>query len=300
MSIKILEKNVCHAYGDVGLAWVQSLPLIINKLAAHWSLTQIEAVKNMSWHYVAYATQHNHGPVVLKISCQLDTVHHELCALKHFDGQGCIKLIDYNEEYHGILLERAMPGTSLKENDNVAAETTILTYAQIVKTLASQNRHVQHYEHMRTWCDAIDKINDDRINPLFVAKAKQIKSSLLNSVKNEYLCHGDLHLDNIIKQVHHWVAIDPKGIIGEMAFEASAFDLLDNHELNDASDIELKIINRVTLLANHLDIEVDRLLSWIFLRMMISAQWFVEDKGDPSRMLKLAQYVYNLLGSSGK
>lgn len=126
-------------------------------------------------------------------------------------------------------------------------------------------------------------------------KAKQLKLNLLNSLKNEYLCHGDLHLENIIQNRNEWLAIDPKGIIGEMAFEAAAFDLLSNDELSDSSTTELKIVNRVKQLSTALDIDPNRLLQWIFLRIIISAQWFVEDNGDPSRVLKLAQHVYPLL-----
>lgn len=73
------------------------------------------------------------------------------------------------------------------------------------------------------------------ISDHFVNKAKQLKSKLFDSVKHEYLCHGDLHLEKIILNKNEWLAIDPKGIIGEMAFEASAFDLLSNDELKDSS-----------------------------------------------------------------
>lgn len=47
---------------------------------------------------------------------------------------------------------------------------------------------------------------------------------MLGSAENEYFCHGDLHLDNVIYQGKRCLAIGPKGIMGEMAFEAAAFD----------------------------------------------------------------------------
>jgi streptomycin 6-kinase len=144
-------------------------------------------------------------------------------------------------------------------------------------------------------CKTIDRITDPRIDKRFVAKASELKSALLDSVDHEYLCHGDLHLENIIKQNSNWVAIDPKGIIGEMAFEAAAFDLIRNDEMEDVSTIPDKILDRATKLSVTLDLNVDRLLSWIFLRIIISAQWFVEDNGDPSLMLALAKHVYILI-----
>lgn len=286
--------NIENTFGEPGLQWLHSLPLIINKLSAYWSLTNIIPVNNMNWNYVAYAIQNNQN-VVLKISCDQSIIESEYHALKHFNGHGAIKLIDYHVEHQALLLERAIPGNSLKENYPLNIDETILAYTNVVKAIASQKSNDYSHVHMSHWCEAIDKIEDDRIKKSFVNKAKQLKSSLLNSVKQEYLCHGDLHLENIIQNKNQWLAIDPKGIVGEMAFEAAAFDLLDNSELNDSSHIESKIIYRVTQLANALDIDFNRLLSWIYLRIIISAQWFIEDKGDPKRVLKLAEHVFPLL-----
>ncbi len=113
----------------------------------------------------------------------------------------------------------------------------------------------------------------------------------------DYLCHGDLHLENIIQQGSNWVVIDPKGIIGEMAFEAAAFDLISQEEMRDLSALPAKIVHRVQLLSHALDIDYNRLLYWTFLRVIISAQWFIEDNGDPSQMLILANCIYPLIPS---
>ncbi len=105
--------------------------------------------------------------------------------------------------------------------------------------------------HMSTWCKAIDRISDPRIASRLIDKAHALKLMLLSTVKKEYLCHADLHLENIIQQGDSWVVIDPKGIIGEMVFEAAAFDLLNTED----------IITHVTLLADALQLEFNRLLA---------------------------------------
>lgn len=51
---------------------------------------------------------------------------------------------------------------------------------------------------------------------------------------------------------------------------------------------------RINLLANNLGIDKNRLLAWIFLRTIISAQCFIEDGGDPNEKLNLASYLYPL------
>ena len=291
----MLEKNIKNAFGDKGMSWLHSLPCLIEKLSRYWSLTNIEPANNMNWNYVAYATQYQKTKVVLKMSCDPALISSEYRALRHFDGHGAIKLFDYSEEFHAILLEHALPGCSLKENGPAQITETIYSYSQVVKSISLLNLPSSSFPHVSTWLAAVDHIRDERIDKRHVEKAKQLKSHLLKSLQEEYLCHGDLHLENIIQNRNDWLAIDPKEIIGEIAFEAAAFDLLSDDERNDTQTSQSKIVDRVRQLSNALNIDNDRLLSWIFLRMMLSAQWFVEDKGNPSRMLQLADYVYPLL-----
>lgn len=293
--MNVFEKNITNAFGDRGSAWLQSLPAIIKKLAKHWSLDSIQPVKNMSWNYVAYAEQNHIDQVILKISCDQKVMQDELRALKHFNGHGAIKVIDAFPDDNAMLLERAIPGSLLKEQHSLNMEDTIKIYADVVHAIASQPLYNGVYTHVSDWCKAIDNIQDARISAHLMSKAAQLKSTLLHSVKREYLCHGDLHLENIIQHGSNWLSIDPKGIIGEMAFEAAAFDLLDQNEMKDASTISIKVIERVNQLSKRLDIEFDRLMSWVYLRIMLSAQWFIEDNGDPSHMINLAQHVYPLL-----
>jgi streptomycin 6-kinase len=257
MNISVLEKNVLNAFGATGSKWISALPVIIEKLSDYWSLTNIDPAKNMNWNYVAYAIQNNQDQAVLKISCDQAMINNEYHALKHFNGHGAIKVIDRHEEYQAILLQQAIPGDSLKKNHPVEAEKIIALYTKVVNAIASQKLSNSTYVHMNTWCDSVDHIQDKRIDKRFVDKAKQLKLYLLTSVRDEYLCHGDLHLENIIQNGNDWLVIDPKGIIGEMAFEAAAFDLLSDNEMNDASTIESKLINRVNQLSTHLDIDFE-------------------------------------------
>lgn len=103
-----------------------------------------------------------------------------------------------------------------------------------------------------------------------------------------------LEPQNIIKHKNCWLAIDPKGIIGEMAFEAAAFDLLNKDE-EDSTEAANLLKSRIQLLATSLKISTVRLTAWIFLKIMLSIQWFIEDQGDPTRMLNAAHSIYPLL-----
>ena len=294
--MKTLEKNIKNMLGEDGKKWLDSLPNLVEKLSHYWSLTHIKPVKNMNWNFVALAIQKNTDLVVLKISFDKQLIQNEYKTLKHFNGHGAIKVLDINKDDHALLLEQAVPGRLLKEFYPSQINETLHIYGQLVKVLSKTKLAHKSYTHVSQWCKAIDGITDQRIDTRYVIKAKELKSALLNSAQYEYLCHGDLHLENILQQGSHWLAIDPKGIIGEMAFEAAAFDLISQEEMQDTSTITTKIIDRVTTLSTVLGLDFHRLLSWIFLRMIISAQWFVEDHGDTGDMLNRAAYIYPLLG----
>lgn len=289
-----LEKNITQLHKEKGSQWLANLPNIINHLAEKWSLTEINPVSNMSWHYVALAKQHNQKNVVLKIGCDEKVSQDEYRILEYFNGQGAIALLDYDADHLALLLERAAPGDLLISIHN-DIENTIRIYADTINTLLHRSEIPAGFTHVSHWCKAIDGINDVRINKEFVDLALHLRSFLLNPIYDERVCHGDLHCENVIHHQDQWIVIDPKGIIGEVAFEAAAFDLLSNDELKNTGDIAELILFRTKLLSDVLHIEQTRLLYWIFLRTVISAQWFVEDGGDPSKMLLIAKHLYHLI-----
>ena len=257
----------------------------------------------MSWNYVALAIQKKSLPVVLKISCDKQIIQDEYMALLHFNGHSSIKVINFNLEYNALLLQQAIPGYCLKEHHPGKLSDTIKIYSEIVQVLSSQKGYDNSTMHVSTWCNAIDGIADSRIEKCLVDKVIQLRSVLLNTAQGEYLCHGDLHLENIVQNGSHWLAIDPKGVLGEMAFEAAAFDLLSQNELQDSKTVTSKITDRVEKLSITLGIDFNRLLAWIFLRTIISAQCFIEDNGEPSETLAserltLAKHVYPILMTS--
>lgn len=297
--IVTLKKKIINLLGSKGKTWLNNLPVMIEKLSMIWSLTDITPVNNMSWNYVATARMNNKNLVVLKISSDPQLIADEYQTLQYWQGHGAIRVIDYHSVYHAVLLERAMPGTSLKEYNTENSEKTIEIYADVVKKIADKPLPKdQHYKHVSDWLKALDRITDLRIKPDFVACARALRLQLLKTTTHEYLCHGDLHLDNIIQQDFHWLAIDPKGIIGEMAFEAAAFDLIDQNKTSKHSDIQALILEQITSLAQYLSLDRKRLLAWVFLKIILSAQWHIEDNGDPSNMLAMAEYVYPLLTST--
>jgi streptomycin 6-kinase len=92
--------------------------------------------------------------------------------------------------------------------------------------------------------------------------------------------HGDLHHDNILSAEADWLAIDPKGVIGEPAYEVGAL-------LRNPGDLPLEqpiafTLRRVDQLAERLSLNRDRLLAWADAQLVLSCVWLVEDHGPDS------------------
>lgn len=170
-----LEKNITSLHKEKGFQWLADLPNIINYLAAKWSLTDINPVGNMSWHYVAFAKQQNQKPVVLKIGCDEKVSQDEYRALHYFDGQGAIQVLDYDADYSALLLACAIPGDLLTSTQN-NIKNTIHIYADTVNTLLHRSAIPAGFTHVSHWCCALDRINDSRISKQKVDLAMQLRT----------------------------------------------------------------------------------------------------------------------------
>jgi len=103
-------------------------------------------------------------------------------------------------------------------------------------------------------------------------------ADLLDSMAAPVLLHGDLHHENILRaQRQPWLAIDPKGLAGEPAYEVGAhLRNLPAHLLAQPQP-ERFIARRADILAEELGLDRDRLLGWGLAQAVLSAWWCIED-----------------------
>jgi streptomycin 6-kinase len=172
---------------------------------------------------------------------------------------------------------------------------TLTNYAAVVETLSKVPPSEENiFPHAHHWFESIELLKDPRIPEGWIEKAKALKKFLRESPEREYLCHGDLHFENVLSHGNRFVSIDPKGIIGEIAFEASAFDLFSPEELGNSETLSKIGLDRIQKLSDLLQLKPERLLAWIFLRILLSIQWSLEDRGDPGRMIRIGKLVFPL------
>lgn len=288
-----LEKKNINLFGERGKQWIENLPKITESLSKKWQLTDIVPVGNMSWNYVAKAHCEVHGPVCIKVSIDENLIADEIKALEYFNGFGMIKLIDHDTELQALLLYQAIPGKSLKDLYQSNKEEPIEIYASVIGSLLSAPKaKINTKKHVNDWLKAFDRVPKGKLPKNIIFKAKMLSKEMLDQPHDEFLLHGDLHMNNIISDQNEWIAIDPKGIIGPKEFEIACFDFITKDELSSADNIPELFDARAAKLSDLLKIDHSMLKNWVFIRLVLGACWMIEDNGKADVFLNQVQAIF--------
>lgn len=280
------QSNIINIYGEKGKAWLDQLPQRVAALSSRLDLRDLKEVTNLTYNYVLSGFQDN-SPIILKLALDSEALKREAFALKCFaDCGGAVKVLA--EDDGMLLLERAVPGTSLKRYFPSSEQKSIEITCRIIKTLHQTAIPDYHnFPHIKDWLVVLDK--DWNILHGYLQKARKLRDQLLPASKPDVLLHGDLHHDNILQNGDYWLAIDSKSVIGDPAYEVAAFirnpmpDLLSIH---NASEV---IQNRIKGFANLLDIPAKRIFDWCFVQAVLAWVWALEDGCDTGYFQELVK-----------
>lgn len=279
--------NIINLHGDTGESWLRLLPKMTNEFAIKYELSQLSPVTNLSYHYVMTGLQGDR-PIILKLGLDIEGLKHEGTILNAFSGFGVVKIIAQEEGL--LLLERAIPGISLTsyfpEKDDEAINIT----ANVIKHLHTAPIPPNHtFPHIKDWLAALDK--DWPIPAAYLQHARQLRDDLLQTITKEVLLHGDLHHDNILSaNKTAWVVIDPKGVIGEPAYEIAAFIRNPIPELLQYDNAQASINNRIIRFSEALGLSKKRILDWCFVQAVLAWIWALEDNNDPVYFKQLTEF----------
>ncbi len=286
-----LTKNNVQAFGEKAKIWVHNLPRICQLLQEKWKLSEIIPFSNLTWSFVGHAFRSGEA-VVVKIVFDYLSFYREALALNFFKGNGVVKLIEIDDTFQALLLERAIPGHILCTNLSKDSESTIDAYACVVNQITKNEEFTCSNTSLEDPFKALDQAQHSNMAIAGLDNAIGMKNKLLKTLKKRFI-HGDLHLNNIIQNNHSWVAIDPKGIIGETEFEVSCFDFFTDDALEKLKNVQELFNHRLNYLCNLLDLDKARVKKWVFIRLTLSACWANEDNGDPAYFLNKRDLFFN-------
>jgi streptomycin 6-kinase len=305
--MQALKNNILSIYGEKGQQWLDDLPRLITQVEATYGLSNLKPVEALSYNYVLSGFQDSKA-IILKLGLDIDGFKREAAALMAFSGFGVVEVLAENNGL--LLLECAVLGISLKsyfpKNDDEAIHVT----ANIIKRLHKAPIPSTHaFPHIKDWLMALDRHCEefttkqsrnnnagsrrfarDDVLLNYLQKARQLRDNLLKTSAKEVLLHGDLHHDNILQNGNDWVVIDPKGVIGEPAYEVAAFIRNPIPELLTHADAPNIIHNRVTRFAEALELPSQRILDWCFVQAVLSWVWAIEDGCDDTYSKNLTEF----------
>ena len=274
----MFHSNIISIYGEQGKEWLDELPELVAAISSKLELRDLKAVANLTYNYVLSGFQGD-NPIILKLGLDNVGLKREAFALKCFAGYGVVKVLAENDGM--LLIERAMPGTSLKDYFPTKEKESIEIGCGLIKKLHQANiPSVHNFPHIKDWLAALDK--DWNIPNHYLQKARKLRDQLLQISKPDVLLHGDLHHDNILPNGDDWLVIDPKGVIGESAYEVAAFIRNPIPELMHHADATTIIHNRITRFAEALELPSQRILDWCFVQAVLAWAWALEDGCDTS------------------
>ena len=265
-------------------AWLAGLPRLLDELAARWALAVAPPYPGIIFNYVAPATRADGTPCVLKVSRYLDDTRNEIAALRLWDGDGAARLLDADEAIGALLIERIAPGTMLTA---VAADDDDAATAIAAGMLRGLWRPAPPDHGLRTldsWCDAYARNRDALAGgaggfpaDLF-RRADATRQQLLDTTTEPTVLHGDLHHYNILRAERaEWLAIDPKGLLGDRPFDVCQF--LRNPDPLEATPPAL-VRRRLERFCADLDLDWERTKGWCLVHAILDACWQYED-GNP-------------------
>jgi len=273
---------VVDLFEDVGVAWLERLPAIIAECERRWSLTAVPPLENLSYNYIAPAVRADGTEAMLKIGVPNPGLTTEIEALLVYAGQGSVRLLDVDRIRGALLLERLQPGASLWSISDDEEATRIA--ARVMRQLWRPVPPGHPFPTVHQWAAGLARMRQHfggATGPLpkaLVDKAERLFEELLDSMEDPVLLHGDLHQANILSAERQpWLAIDPKGIVGEPAYEVGA--LLRNISCRQLQQPQPRQIpaRRAYILAEELGFERTRLLAWGLAQAVLAAWWCIED-----------------------
>lgn len=276
------RERIISVWGEEGDQWLRRLPALVQRFAERWALSIQSRVPVLSYHFAMFVVTADGTEAVLKLGVPNQELTAEIAALEAFRGRPVVELLAADRELGALLLRRVVPGSPLADLENDEQATCIA--AQLIRKVATPVPPGHSFPTLARWALAFDRLRarfDGGTGPLpgrLVHKAERLLQELQASRSRDALLHGDLHHLNILSNGERgWVAIDPKPVIADSAYEAARLQhnpiprfLAMDHPRTVAE-------RRVELLASILGEDASRLLAWAFFDAMLAACWSVED-----------------------
>ncbi|MEV0535299.1 aminoglycoside phosphotransferase family protein [Kitasatospora sp. NPDC050463] len=257
---------------EEGRRWLAELPDRVEALLTRWDLT-LERVADPggSLSLVAYVHRDDLSPAVLKTGLVTPETDREHAALARWAGRGAVLLLDSDPAEGSLLLERLhgeIPLRSLAEPKAMLEATSLLHRLWVeppgdhrFATLADRAAAIAADLRRRAALPGAGEA------AALVTEAQESAEGLLASTDEAILLHGDFHHGNVLAADRApWLAIDPRPLVGERAYDVARLALDRADTLVGSPGVPAAVRRRLHQLADALEVDRERLRGWTLFR----------------------------------
>jgi streptomycin 6-kinase len=245
--------------------WLERLPSTIEKLEEKWSFKLGPAFDgpDVSCSFVAPVECKDGSSAILKIGMPHFEAQHESDGLRVWSGDPTARLLEFDVEQNGMLLERCEPGSSLREVPLPEQDKVI---AALLRRLWRQPPSPHPFRPlsalMTYWSQETETQKENWPDGALVCEGLRLFHELPRTAPTEVMLATDLHAGNVLRaQREPWLVIDPKPFIGDPAYDAT------QHLFNNFDQLCAHPFERIHGLADLLDVDRTRLHLWTFARL---------------------------------
>lgn len=225
--------------------------------------------------------------------------------LEYYGGHGAIKIYKHDESAQ--LLECADDHSLLyhldhdKIDDNDAARIIAEVLGKLHEARPEAEIPAVLVPLRRRFNELYIKADSERAlrkNDSIFIRAAEIADSLLATQTKEIPLHGDLHHENVVHSSGRgWLAIDPKGLIGDPAYDLSNV-FANPYNRPSIVGAEGRIERLADIFEKSLGYDRTRLLQFGAVHSVLSACWSLLEKNDAwaAANVNVAGNILSVLG----
>lgn len=253
-------------------------------LAKRWHLSIEGPLPGATCSVVLAARDKRGVEFVLKVPFAGTEECDSLPVMVAFSEHGGVSVLRHDKATGAVLMPRLRPGRmlidfGLDEDSSVDICAQVISRLRLVRAGFALT--------IERW---FEELNKEQADPLGL-EAHAVVSHLLATSPPAKLVHGDLHHFNILSHGDTWIAIDPKGVLADPAFEVAAF--MRNPAPNPLGPEGMA--RRLRRFAERLGDPPERLWGWSFAQTVLCGlQSDAEEFG--ASWKKAAQAIFEVRG----
>ncbi|MYW05622.1 aminoglycoside phosphotransferase family protein [Streptomyces sp. SID3343] len=259
--------------GDRARTWLAELPALVEDLLARWACVPDGEALHGGVGLVVPVRRRTGDPAVLKVSFPHPGNVHEPDALAAWRGYGAVVLYERDDDHFAMLLERARSTTlaQVDDGDEVAAVAGGLNRRLAVPAPPGLPRLRERAAAWESRLRADARESAHTLAPHVVAAALATAREL-GFDQPELMVHGDLHAGNVLRAEREpWLAVDPKGLVGDPAYDAGTFLKSRVPTFRDVGDLSRAAHRALDIFVEAAGLDRERARQWAQLRAVQAA-----------------------------